>query len=206
MASKYGFLATIKLKENITEAVVPVQQLLRGMTLRVFKNNKVTPSKELIEFAKLEYWTEIPEKENGLDFFKSSDWTPYPKDAPACILIGITPRTEVKVDLFAGAKAKTTKVEKQGPKSPELVAYVDEVFPGCWNDEGFVDLQIFTENRVETENQIYNIPKKFKKGTKKGTLGYQRRENISIFPCEPYIVETNRQEEPQSPELISQLI
>lgn len=185
MASKYGFFGSIKLKDNITAAVLPVQKLLSGYTLRVYKNGKITPSKELIKFAKLEYWTETPELENGLDFFKSSDWTPYPSTAPACLLIGITPRTEAKVDLFAGAKSKETKVETQGPKSPELIACIDEVFPNCWNDAGFVDLEIFITDRVETENKIYNIPKKFKKGAKQGQLGYMRRENILIYPCEP---------------------
>lgn len=183
--NKFSFLNTIKIRENIKEAIIPVLREPSGLSLRVFKNGKVFPSKELVEYAKLEYHTTEPEKENGLDFFKSRDWSLYPADGPSCLIIGITPRSQPKVDLFAGAKSDKTKVATQGPRSQELIEAIEELFPTAWTSQDFVDLCIDKEAKITTENNIYLIPKKFKKGVNAGNMGYQKRENITLHPCEP---------------------
>lgn len=187
MSDKFAFLTRIKLREDIKEAVVPFFKNPTGPRLRVFKNGKVFPSEELVKEFNMEYNNPDGETSpgNGIDFFKSTDWTPYPKEGPTCLIVAFIPRTEPKIDLFAGAKSDKTSVLSQGPKSEELVNLLQELYPHDWN-EGYIDIAISVDTPIQTENNIYLIPKKLKRGPKTGERTYVRRESIKVFPCEPW--------------------
>ncbi len=45
----------------------------------------------------------------------------------------------------------------------------------------FIDLDIHTDLPINTENNIYLIPKKLARGKNKGDMGYVRRENITLY-------------------------
>lgn len=182
--NQFSFLSNIKFKEDITEGVIPRLKLPTGPRLRVYSNGKIFPSVELMKFANLEYKYGTNEG-CGIDFFKSTDWKPYPADSPQAIIISFIPRTEKKIDLFAGVKSDGKSVLKHGPKSEQLLNCINEIFPAAFGKEKYIDLVIDISTPIKTEDGIYNIPKLFKKGENKNKATYTRRENITLYPAAP---------------------
>lgn len=164
-----------------------------GLVLRVFANGKVYPSKDLVEAAEIEYTNKDAEiKGNGLDIFKSADWSGFPADAPEQFLFvsGID-RSQPKVDLFASCGynedgTPKTSVTEQGGGSfgKTLLAMVEDVFDICIPSGDFADLAIREDIVLESPNGLYYIPKLKSRGDDKGTITVQRRENIKIRPFE----------------------
>jgi len=160
-----------------------------GKILRIFANGNVYPSKELAEFANLEYRDNSDtEQGNGIDIVDTKKWSilaAYPR----AILFGITPKTESKIDLFASCRynedgTPKSSVFTQGTKSEELLNLVKE-FGWLTENQTYVDLVIQVENVFKTTDGISYIPKVISRGENKGEETYIRRENVSYYPIVP---------------------
>lgn len=183
--------------------------------IRIWKDGSVYPSQALVQKWGLEFtarafdeasgkWTDEPGG-LGFDVFHTAD---YPAiQGPN--LVGIVPvkRSEGKIDLFAscnyytakdkangdipeGAKIgdPVTSVMEQGSNTfgKELLKMLNTSYDVIPNAEGYIDLLVFGDPIKNINgSEIYNIPKKLKKGDKAGELSYVRREKVSVFVLIP---------------------
>jgi len=174
-----------------------------GLTLRIFANGDVYPSKELVERFKLEYNSEDSTQQSfGLDIVDSLEWTPT-ASMPRMILIGIVNKQEPKVDLFGTCRYNEDKTPKssvitQGPRSEELLDLVRSL--GYLTDEQkYCDLEFVVEHPVTTQDGILYIPKTVARGANKGEKTYIRRENVSLYPVNTVEnLKTIREAKPQT--------
>lgn len=178
----FNFLKNIKFKEDLPSNKKTVgASAPTGLTLRVYASGRVYPSPELVAKFNLEYQPD--DGGNGMDYFQSKDWKPYPSNVPATVLVAFTPRTEPKISLFGSRRGETTSVLTQGPECKELwKMLVDTYGAEVPKDAAFVDITVFEEFGIKTEDGIFLIPKTVARGEKKGELTYQRRENITLYP------------------------
>lgn len=181
----YEFLKNLTLVDT-GRLKTPASKNPTGMTLRVFSDGSVFPSKELVETFKLEYVSaQDPNVGNGIDFFDSTQWAPT-ATLPKMILFGITPKTESKIDLFGSCRFDVrgnpkSSVLTQGVKSEDLLALITSM--GYLNeDQKYCDLEVVLQYPIKTEDGIAYIPKTINKGAKKGEKTYSRRENVSFYP------------------------
>lgn len=183
--------------------------------IRIWKDGSVYPSQALVEKWALEFtartideasgkWTDNPGG-LGFDVFHTAD---YPAiQGPN--LVGIVPvkRSEGKVDLFASCNYYTpkdatngdipegskvgdpvTSVMDQGSNTfgKELLKMLNVSYGVVPNAEGYIDLLVYGDPIKNVNgSEIYNIPKKLKKGDKAGELSYVRREKVSVFVLIP---------------------
>lgn len=135
---------------------------------------------------------------NGFDIIDSREWNQY-KGEGNLIFLGVVPKNESKVDMFArtgyDAEGKPlTSVMDQGTKTfgtDSLISMVEEVYGTKLDDKKeYVDLAIVSEtegvNIPETFSKpIMFSPKKTARGKDKGTPTYVRRENMPLFLLVP---------------------
>lgn len=194
----------VKPKGKVKQVLIP-----EGLTLRLMKDGRVFPSKELVEQFGLEYNNKNSEEVSyGFDILKSSDWSQYPsgEGVPNFVFIAKVDKNEAKVDLFGSVDYNTDgspkkSVLNQGSKRPELIEKIREVydlgFHSVWNVEGtevlytndllfgsnnYVDLEIKQEVVVFPNLDAYYIPKSVKKGSKAGTMSYETRKGLVVNP------------------------
>lgn len=184
------------------------------MGIRVWKSGKVYPSQALTDAFSLEYsnkvrtidaegkiTTSVPNegKTNGFDVFSISDWTQV-DDATRSnklILIGVTPKSCNKVDLFSTTKynedgTPVFSVMEQGAStfgSKTLLPLIKEVYGMECNEEGYIDLEINTNFNLKSKalNGIFVLPKVISRGDDMGKPDIARRENINVFPMTPVV-------------------
>jgi hypothetical protein len=177
--------------------------------LRLFKNGALYPSSALIAEFNLEYIGKNEEVSvdgrvpMGLDFIASPEWGMYPKGLQALAFVGITPKTIGKVDAFKsvgydenGAPVKS--VAEQGSTTAgkilidvlgtaygvkvEATADVEAHVELPWVDDKYIDLIIVRDQKMQTLEEVYHLPKKASRGENKGELSTVRREKIAIHP------------------------
>jgi hypothetical protein len=134
---------------------------------------------------------------NGLDVFTMADWTQLDPASRAhkCILVGVSPKTSPKVELFSNVKynedgTPQNSVLDQGANTygkERLIPLLKEVYGIEIGEAGYVDLEINTgyNLKAKVSNGIFMLPKTIVRGTKAGAADYLRRENIDIFPLVP---------------------
>ncbi|WP_428743110.1 hypothetical protein [Tenacibaculum sp.] len=188
----FDFLKTVEVTQEVKTAVrTSVDKLPTGLAIRVFGSGKVYPSKELVEKYNLEYANKNSENPgNGFDFFKSSEWSGFPADAPETYLFfAAVPKTSPKVSIFGScgyAEDGTPKVsvlEQGGGKAgQELLAAIKDVFGVEVEKGSYVDLTIVEEISIPSNTGVYYLPKTTTK--KDGTVlpDAVRRENIVVNP------------------------
>jgi len=181
----YAFLQGLTLKDTGRQRK-PKENSPLGFTLRIFANGEVYPSKELVTKFNLEYTNKNNENKGyGIDVIDSVDWTPT-ANLPRMILLGITPKTEAKVDLFATCRYDTetgnpkSTVITQGSTSETLLNLVRSM-GYLTEDQKYCDLELVLEHPITMEDGIANIPKLIEKGDRKGEKTYERRENVTFY-------------------------
>lgn len=177
----FDFLKNITFKENLG-VKLNMDKNPTGLKLRLFKNGRVYPSEELVTRFKLEYGVEGG---NAIDYFNTKEWGPYPKDAPEAVVIGFSPRTEAKLDLFGYTRKKKgeeASIMQQGPEAVGLWELIVNTYKLTDIDNWpYIDLEVNMDIPIKTEDSIYLLPKKVSRGKNIGKLTYQRRENINLF-------------------------
>jgi hypothetical protein len=180
----YSFLSNLTLVDT-GRMRQPKEKNPTGMTVRVYANGEVYPSKELVEKYKLEYVNkESTEKANGIDVVDSTEWTPMATQ-PRMILFGITPKTEPKVDLFGSCKfnddgSPKSSVMTQGAASEELLNLTRSL-GFLTPEQKYVDLVLLEQYPINTKDGLAYIPKTVSRGPKKGEKDYERRENVTFY-------------------------
>jgi hypothetical protein len=180
----YSFLSNLTLVDT-GRMRQPKEKNPAGMTVRVYANGEVYPSKELVEKYKLEYVNrESTEKANGIDVVDSTEWTPMATQ-PRMILFGITPKTEPKVDLFGSCKfnddgSPKSSVMTQGAASEELLNLTRSL-GFLTPEQKYVDLVLLEQYPINTKDGLAYIPKTVSRGPKKGEKDYERRENVTFY-------------------------
>ena len=183
--------------------------------IRIWKDGSVYPSQALVDKWNLNFtprtfdeatgkWSDEPGG-YGFDVFHTAD---YPAiKGPNMVAIVPVPRSLGKIDLFAscnyytkkdaengdvpeGAKVgdPVTSVMEQGSNTfgKELLKMLNVSYDVVPNAEGYIDLLVFGDPIKNVNgSEIYNIPKKLKKGDKAGELSYVRREKVSVFVLIP---------------------
>lgn len=181
----YNFLNNIRLVDT-GRLRKPKQDNPTGLTLRIFANGKVYPSKELVDKFNLEYLHKENENvSNAIDVIDSTEWSPL-ATAPRMILFGITPKTNKKVDIFGTSRynedgTPKSSVINQGTASESLLNLVRSI--GYLTEEQtYCDLEIVLEHPIKTEDGIAYIPKVVERGGRVGEKTYERRENMTMYP------------------------
>lgn len=180
----YSFLSNLTLVDT-DRLRAPKEKNPTGMTVRVYANGEVYPSKELTEKYELEYVNrDSTEKANGIDVIDSTEWTPMASQ-PRVILFGITPKQEPKVDLFASCKfnddgTPKASVMTQGSTSDELLNLVRSL-GFLTSEQKYVDLVLIEQYPINTKDGLAYIPKIVSRGPKKGEKDYERRENVTFY-------------------------
>jgi hypothetical protein len=180
----YSFLSNLTLVDT-GRMRQPKEKNPAGMTVRVYANGEIYPSKELVEKYKLEYVNrESTEKANGIDVVDSTEWTPMATQ-PRMILFGITPKTEPKVDLFGSCKfnddgSPKSSVMTQGAASEELLNLTRSL-GFLTPEQKYVDLVLLEQYPINTKDGLAYIPKTVSRGPKKGEKDYERRENVTFY-------------------------
>ncbi len=200
----FSFLKNLKLRENLSaRSIKSSERNPDGLTLRVFRNGRVFPSKDLVAKYNLEF--QPNNAGNGIDYFSSSEWSLYPATESQAILLAFTPRTingkpTKKLDLFNYSKevkreenttSTSISVVSQGPRHLDLWELAIKTYGMMVpEDRLFIDLEVHIDLPINTEDSIYLLPKRISRGEKKGTLTYIRRENITLFLLLPVSTKT----------------
>lgn len=200
--TQFSFLSNLKIVDTGRQRLpkggkVPSPE---GMVLRILDNGKVYPGQQLVDRLNLEYKNKgIVDQGNGFDIVDSTMWPPT-AHLPRVILLGLVPKTDKKVDLFAGYKHgkngdPATSVLEQGAISRTLLVLVKDL-GYLTPDQAYCDLQIMIDNPIRTERDIANVPKTYEKGDKKGTPTTARRENVVFYHAvPPDLLESDVEEE-----------
>lgn len=182
---EYSFLNNLVLVDT-GRLRTPKQINPEGLTVRIYANGDVYPSKELVEKFNLEYVVkDSTEPSNGFDFFDSTSWTPLATQ-PRMIVFGIVPKDEPKVSLFGTCRYTTegqpkSSVISQGATCPELLTLVRSM--GYLTEEQkYCDLELVVEYPIKPQDGIAYIPKVVERGEKAGELSYVRRDNVTFYP------------------------
>jgi hypothetical protein len=177
-----------------------------GSRIRLFNDGKVFPSPEIVESFKLQYMAKgNPDQGYGFDVFSTLDWGQWPDGAPQnLVLIAPVPKTLAKVDLFASTKfdeegQPRADVNSQGTSTfgKSLIKTLTKTYGnGLFKTDGgeriYLDLEIRQDHPLKpVNNGIYTVPKWITKGKFANTMGYERRENIPLYPLVPVLGETD---------------
>lgn len=189
---EFGFLQDLELKVvEAKKAVVKIERLPVGMKIRIMAKGAVYPSKELTEKYSLEYVDKGSEAvSNGLDIFKSSDFTLLPENTPSFMLVAIVPSSLPKVDLFGATKyaedgTPKASVLTQGSNTygVKILEMLTEVYGYTMGEDvKFVDLELIEAHPLKSQNNLYIIPKTVSRGEKQGEMDYIKRENVLVMP------------------------
>jgi hypothetical protein len=180
----YSFLSNLTLKDT-GRLRQPKTNTPEGLSIRILANGSVYPSAEAVERFGLEYTKKDEQNtRNGFDVVDSHEWEPT-KALPRMILLGVTPKTEPKVELFAGCRYDDegfprSSVVTQGTVSETLLDLVRQM-GYLTEDQKYCDLQIITTYPIKTEDNIAFVPKTIERGERKGEKTYERRENVTFF-------------------------
>lgn len=133
----------------------------------------------------------------GFDVFTLNKWTQVANVPEDVIVVGVTPRSESRIDLFDRCKFQdngqpVSSVMDQGANTfgkNFLLPMLLEVYKMSPADHvnGYIDLEVETSINLadRVPNGIFMLPKVVTKGENKGKADYVRREGISIFPLVP---------------------
>lgn len=190
------FLKSIKFKEPTKQVLNISSKNPTGMTLRLFRDGRIYPSKELVDHFNLEYSLE-PGETNGFDIVDSLGWKAYDQSLQRVIFVAPVDKELPKVDIFGTSRSAETTVMTQGPIIEGLWEMVMTAYSlNYQGHERFVDLTVAIDTPITTEDGIYNLPKKVQRGEKKGQTTYIRRENITLYPLIPANVLTSTTVDP----------
>lgn len=209
---KLDFLKDIKLEAIKKGAPTKpsVVKLPVDAHIRVFANGKVYPSKAFAESMSLEFVAKQVLVEgskaevigNGMDIFSSVNWGMVEGQFPKGMILlfaYIVPKSYAKVDLWANTKYDDDGIPKasvftQGNSTfsrVQLLPMLTEAYGIDWTITEHVDLVLSVDNVMVSPNKMYDIPKVISGGAKKGELGFQRRQNIDIYPLVVHNVVTS---------------
>lgn len=201
--SNLDFLKNLSLlgetKEMLTrasEARTKVDVTPTDADIRIFKDGRVFPSKELVEEFDLEYRpknTDPSQRGNGFDIIDSREFHQYPKDNPAIMFITAVPKKEPKVDLFGtsmyddeGNPIKSVLTQGASTRGKEIIETLSSLYgldkDKMFEETGYIDLIILRDYKLTTPNNIYYIMKKVARGERKGELEPIRREHLTLMP------------------------
>lgn len=184
----YSFLKSLNLVDT-GRLRNPKTKNPEGLTIRIFSDGSVFPSKDLVTQFNLEYRNDgDPEQGNGLDIVDTGEWSIF-NGQPRVLMVGVTLKSNPKVDLFASCRHN----EDGTPKSSVLTQgsvngyLLDLVRENGWltPEQKYVDLKVLTDYAFTTKDGLAFIPKTITKGTKAGEKTYSRRENSVFYPMEP---------------------
>lgn len=206
-----SFLKNITLASNeevkpsfaVKSAKAPVDRLPSGLAIRLFKNGAIYPSAELVERFNLEYTGKDSEIQNfGLDILSSKVFPNTVSLPEAFIIVAVVPKNLPKIDVFGSTKfvseeevtadpslilgAPKSSVLEQGSSTfgkEVLLPMLTEVYGYSFDeDQKFVDLVVYTDSPLVTDDGNYFIPKPITRGEKKGQLDVVVRKDIAMFP------------------------
>lgn len=192
--AEYSFLASLKIIDPGRVRPPKNKNPESGLTLRIFSDGGVYPSKELVSKFNLEFQNETnPNQGNGIDVVDTKNWKPL-AEHPRMLMFGITPKEQGKVDLFASTRhnedgSPKNSVLNRGEGSVCLLNLVKE-FGWLIENQKYVDLKVIAEHPFNTTDGIAFIPKVIEKGGRKGEQDYKRRDNITFYPVEMVEVDT----------------
>lgn len=238
-----SFLKDIKLEEIKSPAPRNVRKESNppsGLTIRVWKDGSVYPSRELVDRFALEYpkatvtiidvhnedgSKKVDEKgnqvtkrtvtvdpeavANGMDIFTLSQWLQAKSPNNKAILVGISPKSSPKVELFSNVKynddgTPQNSVMDQGASTfgkETFLPMIKEVYGVEPNEAGFIDLTVDDSYDLKAvcPNGVFELPKTIVRGVDKGKADYVRRENISIFGLVPVVADAPTQLTEEAP-------
>lgn len=132
---------------------------------------------------------------NGFDVFTLSSWSQIDeatRNARKLILVGISPKSASKVDLFNISKynedgSPKMSVMEQGAMTfgaDNLLPMLADTYGVTPNEEGFIDVQLVVGINLASKvpNGIFILPKVISRGKDAGKADFVRRENISVCP------------------------
>lgn len=139
---------------------------------------------------------------NGLDVFTLHAWTQIAEAermaSPNIILVGVTPKSAPKVELFANVKynddgsAASSVLDQGAPTYGKavLLPLLKELYNVEPNEEGFIDLEILPQfdQTSKVPNRVFIFPKSVARGEEKGKPSYEMRTCTGIFPLVPAAV------------------
>jgi hypothetical protein len=202
------------------------------MGIRIFKDGSVYPSKALTDSFNLEYQQAVITVEktatgkdkklyeypnspgNGFDVWDTKQWANQYKEETRLLVVAIVPKTEAKVDLFAGTKydddgSPKSSVLDQGASTfgATMLPLLKEIYGIDTAAEDFehtdLAVAVSADLSAASPNGIFLIPKEISRGANKGQMEYIRRENVKIFPLVPAAwVETQEEEEEEEEESV----
>lgn len=180
----YSFLDKLTLVDTGRQRT-PKEKNPTGLTLRILSNGEVYPSSQLVDHFKLEYEGKGNDLHFGFDIVDSKEWNPT-ESLPRMIMLGVTKKSEAKVDLFASCRYNDSgmprsSVMTQGTTSETLLNLVKSM-GYLTEDQKYCDLEVVIEHPITTQDGIYNLPKTIERGGKKGEKTYARRDNITLYP------------------------
>lgn len=195
-------------------SIYPSQQLTTSLSLEYRKAVVEVTTKQNAKGENIKSIKAIPQEGGmALDIIDSSKWSQYPEGNPHILLVGVTPRrtgtqATPKVEVFAAVNynedgTPKNSVMDQGSTTygkETLLPLLKEVYGIEPNEEGFIDLDIAMDYKVQTKNNIYLLPKKVLSGTDAGKDDYEKRENICVYPLVPSEVVVTPEEAPQANE------
>lgn len=213
--SGLDFLKKVQLKSN-SEVKAPTARTSSAVAknpekahIRIYKNGAVYPSQKLVDKCNLQFVAKDAEvKGNGFDVFSSKDFLNTKHLDTSVIFIAMVPKDAGKVDLF-----NSTKYNEDGSPMADVLtqgaatagAAILELIENVYGvtipqGENFIDLMIVTENPLNTDDNIYYVPKVVSRGEKKGQVDLVRRENLTLYPLVPLSLIEGNDEAPTEEE------
>jgi hypothetical protein len=182
---------------------------------RIWADGSVYPSQALVTMFGLEYpaatvnvvkdkegkdknvFTVVGFQGNGLDIINTAQWTQMKGNAFPFIAAAIAPKDSPKLDLFGLTRydkdgSSLSSVLDQGSATfgkESLLPMLKDLYKAVPNAEGFIDVQLVTEDaggrNLRSTNGLEFLPKVVSRGADKGKPDYIRRENVDIFMLYP---------------------
>lgn len=188
--------------------------------IRLWSDGSVYPSKTLVDRFNLEYpaatvstvkgkdgadnkvYTVVGNQGNGIDVIDAREWGQLTAKNKNFVAVAFSPKDAPKIDLFGMTRfdeegKPVTSVLEQGTVTfgkKELLPLVKELYNIEPGEEGYIDLQVATEEaggkNLKSSNGLEYLPKKVARGEDKGKADYAKRENVDIFMLYPVVEET----------------
>lgn len=189
--------------------------------IRLWSDGSVYPSKALVDRFNLEYpaatvstvkgkdgadnkvYTVVGNQGNGIDIIDVREWSQATAKNKNFIAVSFSPKDAPKVDLFGMTRfdeegKPVTSVLEQGTVTfgkKELLPLVKELYDVEPDEDGYVDLQVATEEvggkNLKSSNGLEYLPKKVARGVDKGKADYAKRENVDIFMLYPIVADAS---------------
>lgn len=177
---------------------------------RVWADGSIYPSKALVDKFGLEYpdatvslvkdkegkdkkvYTVVGSQGFGFDVIDSSKSTQWNSPRPF-IAVAVSPKDSPKISLFGLTRydengKPLVSVMDQGSATfgkETLLPMLETIYNAKPNEEGFIDVEVFTGTNLKSTNGIEMLPKVISRGADQGKPDYVRRENVDIFAIVP---------------------